>query len=500
MAIPATVRKRLILPTVGLSLMTVISAVAGLNVALPSLARETGASQTELTWIVDAYTVVFAGLLLLAGAIGDRFGRRITLTLGLMLYGIASTAGVLLSDPQGLIAVRMIMGVGAALIMPSTLSVITTSFEKEERAKAVSVWVGIAGGGAIVGIFGTAILLEYYEWNSFFILNLCLAITGFIMTLLFIPESTSGTNSPLDWRGGVLSVAGVGTLVMGIIQGPEHGWISIWTSGAIALGAIVLCLFIFHELRQEHPLIDPREFKNRAFSAGSLSVTIQFFCQFGFIFVGMQYLQYVARFSALEAALHLLPLPLFLGPSARIAAHLSKKFPQKILGTTGLAIFSVGLFTFSTLNTTFDYTRFLIALGFFGVGAAFATMPATTAITNSMPLEKQGVASAVNDTSRELGSALGIAILGSTLTNTYQTAMSDVVKHLPTQFADLVYRSAAFTQLTPPQGMEEKFAQLNALALQAFSDGSSNALRIAGAVALTGAVAIGFLAPRKLDA
>ncbi len=492
-------KSRLILPTVGLSLMTVISAVAGLNVALPSLARQTGASQTQLTWIVDAYTVVFAGLLLLAGAIGDRYGRRITLASGLTIYGIASTLGMLVTSPQQLIGVRIVMGIGAALVMPSTLSVITTSFQKEERAKAVSVWVGIAGGGAIVGIFGTAILLQHYEWNSFFALNVALSVLSFVLTMLVIPESTSGITEPLDWIGGALSVVGVGAIVMGFIQGPEEGWTSVVSMGAFIVGITALVTFVWHELRQAHPLIDPREFKNRAFSAGAISVTLQFFCQFGFIFVGMQYLQYVAGFSAWEAALHLLPMPLFLGPSARIAAHLSKKYPQKILGTFGLTIFSIGVYLFSTLNTTFDNTRFVTALGFFAVGAAFATMPATTAITNALPENKQGVASAVNDTSRELGSALGIAILGSTLTHTYQTSMADVVKQLPEQYAEIVYRSAAFTQMTPPPGKEQLFEQLKIAALQAFSDGASNALKLAAGVALAGAVLIGILAPHKLD-
>ncbi len=490
-------RNRMILPSVAISLMTVVSAVAGLNVALPSIARDTGATQTDLTWIVDAYTVVFSGLLMLAGAVSDRYGRRLTLTTGLICYGIASSFGLFVGEPSQLIAVRIVTGIGAAFIMPSTLSVITSSFEKEERAKAVSVWVGVAGGGAFIGLFGTSYLLKFFEWNSFFGLNLTLAVIGLLMTLAFIPESVKEGIAPLDWLGGALSVVGVGSLVLGIIEGPDRGWDSALSMGGIGIGVTALVLFVLHELRAPEPLIDPREFKNPGFSAGALSITIQFFGQFGFIFVAIQYLQYVAGFSAWDAAVRLLPMPLFLMPSARIAAHLSKRVPQKYLGAFGLTMFAFGLYRFSGLGSVFDYTQFLIALGFFGVGAAFSAMPATTAITNSMPEEKQGVASAVNDTSREFGSAVGIAILGSTLTKVYQDGMAEAVAKLPTNIAELVSRSPAFTTMTPPAGSEAMFEQLKATALSAFADGSSAALKIAAGVAVVGALAIFAIAPKK---
>ena len=198
-------RKRMILPSVAISLMTVVSAVAGLNVALPSIARDTGATQTDLTWIVDAYTVVFSGLLMLAGAVADRYGRRLTLTTGLICYGIASSFGLFVGEPSQLIAVRIVTGIGAAFIMPSTLSVITSSFEKEERAKAVSVWVGVAGGGAFIGLFGTSYLLKFFEWNSFFGLNLTLAVIGLLMTLAFIPSLGTAISAARPEEGGLAS-------------------------------------------------------------------------------------------------------------------------------------------------------------------------------------------------------------------------------------------------------------------------------------------------------
>jgi len=492
-------RKKLILPTVGISLMTVVSAVASLNVAIPSIARDTGASQSELTWIVDSYTVVFAGLLMLAGAIGDRYGRRLTLTIGLTVFGLASIAGLSLTDPQHLILVRIAMGLGAAFIMPSTLSVITTAFDKEERTKAVAIWVGIAGGGAFIGIFATAFLLIYFNWNSIFGLNVALAAIGLAMTLAFIPESRIAEVVRLDWLGGIYSIVAVSGIVAGIIMVPEEGWSSPLTYGSFIAGIAFILLFVFHELRTEHPLLDPRVFKERKLAAGSMAITIQFFCQFGFIFIAMQYLQYVVGFEPWEAAEHLLPIPFFLMPSARIAAHISKKVPQKYMGSAGLTLFAGGMYVLSRLtNSGWNYSLFLVGLGMFAVGAAFSVMPATTAITSSLPTEKQGVASAINDTARELGSALGIAILGTALNNTYRDGMKPFLAQAPAQYQDFILRSPAFTQLTPPQGFEAQFAKLVHAAINAFGDGSSAALLIASGVGLAGALFIVIVAPRTI--
>jgi len=490
---------RFTMPTIALSLMTVVSAVAGLNMALPGLAVATGATSTQLTWIVDSYTVVFSGLLLIAGALGDKYGRQRALVFGLAIFAAASIFGFFQTDPSGLIAARMIMGIGAALIMPSTLSVITTSFPPESRGKAVGAWVGIAGGGAVLGLFGVAILLNFFDWNSFFIFNLVMASLA-LVGCLKVPNSRDESDNPLDWFGGLLSILTVGGFVFGIIEGPDRGWDAPETIAGLVVGAFALVAFIFTELRVKHPLLDPRMFKRRSFSAGSISITIQFFGQFGFIFVGMQYLQFVAGFSPLDAALHLLWMPLVVIPGSRIAGSLSKRIPQKYLGSVGLAIFGYALLHFAGLGIKFDYWYFTSGILLFGLGMSLASTPATVAITSALPAEKQGVASAVNDTSREVGSALGIAILGAALTDAYKSAMKTATVGLPAPFADKLQSSIAFTKIPKPDQLPPNvdWNKLVLDGLSAFHDGVEAALTIGGWVAIGGAILVLVLAPRKI--
>ena len=488
---------RLTLPVIALSLMTVVSAVSGLNLALPSIARELQASQTQLTWIVDSYTVVFAGLLLFAGACGDKYGRRRILLFGLIIFAVGATVGFLSNSPTSLILARVIMGIGAACIMPSTLSVITTSFPVESRGKAIGIWVGVAGGGAVLGLFATAFLLEWFSWNSFFALNLSLALISAIGTT-HIPESRDSQLEKLDWFGGLLSISGIGGLVFGIIEGPEKGWSSTQTIAGLAIGTFALVMFVILELRSSSPLLDPRLFKNRGFSAGAFSITVQFFAQFGFIFVGMQYLQFVVGKTPLQAATQLLWMPLVVLPGSRIAGLLSKRIPQKYLGSAGLAIFGYSLFHFSSLPVEFDYWYFTVGILLFGTGLAFASTPATVAITSALPEDKQGVASAVNDTAREVGSAIGIAILGAIMTSTYKNTLHPSTAVLPADIRAKVESSIAFAQMSPPRGLEKIWDQLVQAGLHAFNAGVQKSLSVAGWVSILGAVLILVFAPRRL--
>ena len=486
---------KLALPTIALSLMTVMSAVAGLNIALPGIAVETEASQTQLTWIVDSYTVIFAGLLLLAGALGDRYGRQRVLLIGLAVFAIGAAIGVFQTTPDGLIFARIIMGIGAAAIMPSTLSVITSSFPEEDRGKAIGVWVGVAGGGAVLGLFATALLLEWFEWNSFFYLNLSLALVSIAGTLA-IPNSHEKSGS-LDWLGGALSVLGVGGVVFGIIEGPDKGWDSTETVSGLGVGIAALLVFVLWEFRARNPLLDPRLFALRGFTSGTMSITIQFFAQFGFIFVGMQYLQFVAGFSPLEAAAHLLWMPLVVLPGSRIAGHLSKKVPQKYLGSIGLAVFGYAMFHFAGLPKDFDYWYFTTGILLFGLGLALSATPATVAITSALPAEKQGVASAVNDTAREVGAALGIAILGAALADTYKAEIAPSIEQLPVKLAEHIERGVAFTAIDPPPQLAPFWDELVRAGLDAFAVGIQNSLNIAGWVALSGALFVLIVAPRN---
>jgi len=479
-----------------LALMMVVAAVASLNVALPDIARDTGASQTQLQWIVDAYAIVFAALLLPAGAVGDRFGRKPLLVVGLALFGAASFAALFVDSPGTLIALRAVLGVAAALIMPVTLSVITTIFPPEERGKAVGTWVGVAAGGAVIGLLTSGILLHFFSWPSIFALNVVLAAVALAGTVLIVPATRESRPPRLDPIGTLLSVLGLAAIVFGTIEGPDRGWTSPLTLAALIGGLAGVGLFVAWELKREQPMLDPRNFLRRGFGAGSLSITVQFFAFFGFLFLVLPYLQLVLGYSPLQAATALLPMAAVVIPLSRFAPKIAGRVGVRVTGPVGLGLMATGFIVLSTLGTSATYWHLLAGLLPLGAGMALAGSPATTAIVASLPREKQGVASAINDVSRELGGALGIAVLGSILNTAYRSGVEQHTAALPVALADKARESLGAAQAI---GHRLSAGDLASHANSAFVHGVSLALIAASGLLVGGALFVALRAPGRAE-
>ena len=491
-------RRRAVLGVLCLALMMVVAAVASLNVALPDLARDTGATQSELQWIVDAYALVFAGLLLPAGALGDRYGRKGILLIGLVVFGGASLAAMFVSDPSTLIGLRAVIGVGAALVMPTTLSIITNVFPPDERGRAVGIWAGVAGAGAIIGLLLSGAILEWFSWPAVFGVNVVLATVAFAAAIPIVPTSRSSQRVRLDPVGALLSSLGLFALVFAIIEAPQYGWLDPITLIGLAVGALLLVAFVLFELARRDPMLDPRLFASRGFGVGSLSLTLQFFAQFGFLFIALQYLQFVLGYSPLAAGLSMLPMALMLMAISPRAPKLARRLGVRVVGGVGLALMGVGFLIFTTLEPDSSYWRFGIGALITGIGLALATAPATTAIVSSLPGHKQGIASAVNDLSREVGGALGIAVLGTLLNAGYRNDVAPATAALPGPAAHAAEDSiAAATQIAEKAGPGG--AALLDSAQAAFVNGLSTALLVGAGVLFAASVVVALLAPRRED-
>ena len=481
--VPATGRAahRAVLLVTCLALATVVSAVASLNVALPSIARDTHATQTQLSWVVDAYALVFAALLLPAGALGDRFGRRRAMIAGLVIFGCGSAAAMIRADAHWLITMRAVLGVGAALVMPATLSTITATFPTKERAKAVGTWAGVAGASAILGLLTSGILLEQWSWRAVFGLNVALALLAIVGVVRVVPESAEPGSHTLDVAGALIALAGLGVLVYSIIEAPTEGWSSARTGTGLAAGSIALAAFVGWELRRPQPLLDPRLFKYRGFSAGTVSILLQFFAFFGFIFLVLQYLQLVLEDSPLAAALSLIPMALGMMPSARLLApRVAARIGAGPACAAGLLLAAASLAWLSTLDSGSSYWPLLIGIVPLGVGMGMAMTPATSAITDALPTEKQGVGSAINDLARELGGALGIAVLGSVLQSGYRSHLD--VSGLPAVPAARARESLALAMRLDPHTANS--------AQSAFVTGMHSALQIGAGVLVAAALTV----------
>ncbi len=480
---PAGVRHGAVTAVVCLALAAVVAAMSSLNVALPDIARSTHASQTQLEWVIDAYSLVFAALLLPAGAIGDRYGRRRALVIGLAIFGAGSLAAMFVSGANELIALRAVLGMGASLVMPATLSTITGTFPPAQRTRAVSIWAGVAGGAAIIGLLCSGTLLEFWSWRSVFGLNVVLAALALIGTIRIVPESADKDAPKLDRGGALLVVIALVALVFSIIEAPTEGWVSARTLLGIACGLVILAVFVRYELRRKTPMLDPRIFTSRKLSAGSSSIFVQFFAFFGFIFVMLQYLQLVRGDSAIISAVSMLPMAAGMMPSARLSPLLVARLGARRVCVAGLILIAAGLSILAQLDAGSSYWLIVAGLVPLGVGMGMAMTPATSAITEALPASQQGVGSAMNDLSREVGGALGIAVIGSVLAGVYRSHLT-----LPGAPAALVDKAKESLAVATHLGGAATQA-----ANSAFLDGLHLALLVAAGAAVLAALWVAIL-------
>jgi EmrB/QacA subfamily drug resistance transporter len=478
-----------------LGVLLVISSMVALNTALPDIAAATSATQTQLTWIVDSYTLVLACLLLPAGALGDRYGRRGALLVGLAVFTLASVAPAIWADPLHLIIARGAAGAGAAFVMPATLSILTATFPKDQRNKAVGVWAGTAGCGAVAGMLGSGGLLHLWSWQSIF---WAFAATGAVLFVLTLTVATSRESEPrpLDWLGAVVIGGGVAILVFGILEAPARGWSDALVIGAIVVGIAMCVAFGVIELHQRHPLLDVRLFGEPAFATGAAAITVFFLAMFGFFYIVMQHMQLIMGYSPITTAFALTPI---MGPTLVLSALSFWYLPRlglRLVVFTGLALISAGFVLLRGVEVDSSYWAVAWPLLVMSFGIGLLTAPTTSAIMNTAPDDKQGVASAVNDTTREVGAALGIALAGSLLAAQYTSALEPRLSALPSPAREAAVGSLG-QALEVASRMGPGGAQLADHSKAAFVEAMHTSLFALAVTVGIGAVLIGLWAPGR---
>ncbi len=480
-----------------LSLLIVTVDNTILNVALPTIREELDASSSELQWIVDSYLLVFAGLLLAAGSLGDRFGRKGALFAGLGIFGAASLMAALSTTSDQLIVSRALMGIGAAAIMPTTLSILTNIFPKEERPKAIAIWAAVAGVGIAVGPVSGGLIIEHLDWSWIFLVNLPVVVTCLIAGWILLPTSRDPESPRLDYPGFGLSIAGLTALVWGLIEAPERGWTNPTILGAFGVAAALIAMFISWELRTKQPMLDVSVFRNLRFSAANVAITFVFFALMGVMYFLTTYLQTVLGYSALEAGVRMVPIAAGVIFAARLSVPLTARLGTKIVVSAGLGIVALGLGAFTSTGVDTEYLwKIAGALTTMGFGMGLTMAPATEAIMGSLPKAKAGVGSAMNDVVRELGGTLGVAVLGSIVSTGYASSM-DGTSGLTGAAAEAASDSVGGAHEVAAQLPGGAASKLVAVADSAFVDAMTTAASVAAGAALFGAlVAAAFLPSR----
>lgn len=459
-----------------------------LNVALPTLQRSFDATASELQWMVDAYILVFAGLLLLMGALGDRFGRARLLQAGLLLFGVASIGATLTTTAAQLIAARAVMGMGAAMIIPSTLSILINVFPREERGKAIAAWAATSGLGIGLGPITGGFLIEHFDWQAVFWINVPVVLTALLLGLVLVPDSKDPEHASPDLPGAALSISAITILVYGIIDAPRSGWTDPTILGAFVLAAVLLVAFAWYELRAAHPMVDFSLFRSRRMSAGVAGMSLNFFAMFSMIFGLTRFLQFVLRQSPLAAGAIMLPLalgiPIGAGASVRLVRRLGTR---RVVAAALLAVAAVMLTVQAWTSTT---ETWVVALTLFCMAIPMANVmaPSADAIMGAVPEQRAGVGSAMNALVGQLAGALGVAVIGSIMNTVYSDRMTDAVAALPPQVAgpakDSVGAAFAIAERLP--------AGVGQLLTTAAGSGFVDALR-GGALVAAGVLAVGAL-------
>ncbi|MEW2575445.1 MFS transporter [Streptomyces syringium] len=507
--VPEAVHRRrwAILTVLLFSLLIVVLDNSILNVAMKTIAAPAptglGATQSQLEWAINSYTLVFAGILFTAGLLGDRLGRKKVLLFGMVVFGIGSVLSALAGSPGELITFRAVMGFGGAFVMPATLAIIMNVFERDEQPKAIGIWAGAVGLAIAIGPVTGGVLLEHFWWGSVFLVNVPIVIVGLIAMVLLVPDSKDPKPGRLDPVGVLLSVVGLVLLVYGIIKGGQLADFSDpEVFGTVGGGLLVLVLFVLHERRSAHPAIDVRYFRNPAFSAAVSSIALVFFALMGTTFFIVFYTQSVRGYSPLESGLLLLPIAvaqMFFAPRARLVVE---RFGARVVCTVGMLLVAATTAGFLLLDQ--DTPIWVLEVLFFFQGTAMAHImpPATVSIMQSLPREKAGSGSAVNNTFRQVGGALGVAVLGSLLSTTYRDGISGTLDDVP-GLSDSA-RHAAGESIEGTLGLAEKLGPSGKALIGPAQDAFIHAMHItvtgACAVALLGAAVVALFLPGKAAA
>jgi EmrB/QacA subfamily drug resistance transporter len=474
-----------------LSLMVIGLDNTILNVALPTLAKPSSdggldASGSQLQWIVDSYTIVFAGLLLTAGSLGDRFGRYRSLAFGLVVFGAGSVTTSFADSATLLIVTRALMGVGAAFIMPATLSVLTNVFtDNRERAKAIGVWAGVSAVGVGIGPVAGGFLLTHFWWGSVFLVNVPVVIAALVLGYVFVPESRDSSAPKLDPLGSALSIAGLGSLLWAIIEGPSRGWASSAVLGGFAVAVTVLGAFFVWESRVAGPMLDVRYFRNRRFSAASAAITVTFLTMFGTIFLLTQYFQSVLGYSTIKAGAVLIPQAVFMMVLAPLSPRWVHRFGNKAVVVAGMVVAVATLLLMTTFDTDSSTMHVISVTALLGIGLAHIMPPATESIMGALPREKAGVGSAMNDTTRQVGGAVGVALLGSILSSRYGSHVTSALTGIASP--DVVHGAkdslgAALGVARDDPSAQPLRTEITDAAQQGFVNGFHTALLVAAAI------------------